>query len=112
MKSRIENILHPNLVLVVYWTRIQLNHIFCGDGEGSNLNGENYHEGLGKASIKKNVFFRALPESPNPPPLTPIWATWSFFFGRQNSLSLQKCGEGGRYINNLKTVKSSIHWHF
>ena len=36
---------------------------------------------LGKASIKKNVFFRALPESPNPPPtpLTPIRATWSFF---------------------------------
>ena len=34
---------------------------------------------------KKNVFFRALPESPNPPPLTPIRATWSFFFGRQNS---------------------------
>ena len=23
---------------------------------------------LGKASMKKNVFFRALPESPNPPP--------------------------------------------
>ena len=34
---------------------------------------------------KKNVFFRALPELPNPPPLTPIWATWSFFFGSQNS---------------------------
>ena len=30
---------------------------------------------------KKNVFFRALPESPKPlPPLTPIRATWSFFF--------------------------------
>ena len=29
---------------------------------------------------KKNVFFRALPESPKPPPLlTPIRATWSFF---------------------------------
>ena len=35
---------------------------------------------LGKASIKKNVFFRALPESPKPhPPLAPIRATWSFF---------------------------------
>ena len=30
-------------------------------------------------NTKKNVFFRALPESPNPPPLTPIRATWSFF---------------------------------
>ena len=29
-------------------------------------------------SIQKNVFFRALPESPKPPPLTPIRATWSF----------------------------------
>ena len=35
--------------------------------------------------MEKNVFFRALPESPNPPPLTPIRATWSFFFGSQNS---------------------------
>ena len=34
---------------------------------------------------KKNVFFRALPILPNPPPLTPISATWSSFFGRQNS---------------------------
>ena len=34
---------------------------------------------LGKASMEKeNVFFRALPESPNPP-LTPIRAT-SYFF--------------------------------
>ena len=41
---------------------------------------------LGKTSIKKkNVFFRALPESPNPPPMTPIRATWSSFFGSQNS---------------------------
>ena len=39
-------------------------------------------EGLNK---NKNVFFRALPESPPPPPLTPIRATWSSFFGRQNS---------------------------
>ena len=35
---------------------------------------------LGKRSIeKKNVFFRALPELPNPPPMTPIRATWSSF---------------------------------
>ena len=37
----------------------------------------------GRHQWKKNVFFRALPESPKPPPLTPIRATWSFFFGRQ-----------------------------
>ena len=35
--------------------------------------------------MKKNVFFWALPKLPNPPPLTPIRATWSFFFGGQNS---------------------------
>ena len=29
---------------------------------------------------KKNVFFRALPESPKPSPLTSIRATWSFFW--------------------------------
>ena len=33
-------------------------------------------EGLNE---KKNVFFRALPELTNPPPLTHIRATWSFF---------------------------------
>ena len=35
---------------------------------------------------KKNVFFRALPESPKPPPpMTRIRATWSSFFGSRNS---------------------------
>ena len=34
---------------------------------------------------KKNVFFRALPELPNPPPMTPIRATWPSFFGSRNS---------------------------
>ena len=35
---------------------------------------------------KKNIFFRALPELPKPPPpMTPIRATWSSFFGSQNS---------------------------
>ena len=46
---------------------------------------------------KKTFSFGHCPNHLNPPPLTPIRATWSFFFGRQNSLSLQKCGEG-RYI--------------
>ena len=27
----------------------------------------------------------SLPELPNPPPMTPIWATWSSFFGSRNS---------------------------
>ena len=35
--------------------------------------------------LKKNVFFWALPEFPNPPPMTPIRATWSSFFGSRNS---------------------------
>ena len=43
------------------------------------------HFELGKGSIeKKNVFFRALPELPNPA-LTPIGTTWSSFFGSRNS---------------------------
>ena len=37
----------------------------------------------GRHQQKKNGFFRALPELPTPPPLTPIWASWSSFFGRQ-----------------------------
>ena len=40
----------------------------------------------GRHQLKKNVFFRALPELPNPPPpMTPIRATWSSFFGSRNS---------------------------
>ena len=39
----------------------------------------------GRHQLKKNVFFRALPELPNPPPHDLIWATWSFFFGSRNS---------------------------
>ena len=35
---------------------------------------------------KKNVFFRALPESPNPHPLTPIRATWSSFLDVKNDV--------------------------
>ena len=34
----------------------------------------------GRGQQKKNVFFRALPELPRPPPMTPIQATWSSFF--------------------------------
>ena len=37
----------------------------------------------GRHQLKKNVFFWALPELPNPPPMTPIRATWSSFFGSQ-----------------------------
>ena len=40
----------------------------------------------GRGQLKKNVFFRTLPELPKPPPpMTPIRATWSSFFGSQNS---------------------------
>ena len=38
---------------------------------------------LGKTSVQKNVYFRALPKSPSPPPIPPIRATWPFFFGQQ-----------------------------
>ena len=55
---------------------------------------------LGKGSIeKKNVFFWALPELPKPhPPMTPIRATWSSFFGSRNS----------RFESQFKT-KNTIH---
>ena len=39
----------------------------------------------GRHQLKKNVFFWALPKLPNPPPMTPIRATWSSFFGSRNS---------------------------
>ena len=63
--------------------------------------------GLGKASMKKNVFFRALPELPNPPPPhDPNSGNLVLFFGRQNSRFEShlrtNVGWGGRYINNLK----------
>ena len=54
-------------------------------------------EGLNE---KKNVFLRALPESPNPPP-DPKSGNLVLFFGRQNSrfeshlrTKSAKCGEG------------------
>ena len=38
---------------------------------------------LGKTSMEKNVFFRALPESPKPPPPDPNSGNLVLFFGRQ-----------------------------
>ena len=44
------------------------------------------HFPLGKRSMKKKRFLSGIaPISYSPPPMTPIRATWSFFFGRQNS---------------------------
>ena len=40
----------------------------------------------GRHQFKKNVFFWALPESPKPPPMTPIQATWSFFSDVKNDV--------------------------
>ena len=40
----------------------------------------------GRHQLKKNVFFWALPESPKPPPMTPIRATWSFFSDVKNDV--------------------------
>ena len=37
----------------------------------------------GKTSIEKKVFFRALPESPKPPPPDPNSGNLVLFFGRQ-----------------------------
>ena len=61
----------------------------------------------GRHHKKKNVFFRALPESPNPPPpLTPIQATWFFFFGRQNSRFKSHLGGGeGDILKPKKQLK-------
>ena len=54
--------------------------------------------------MEKNVFFRALPESPNPPlPLTPIRATWSFFYVKNDVLGVWKkfdAGNEGNYDDN------------
>ena len=56
--------------------------------------------------MKKKVFFRALPELPNPPPMTPIWATWSSFFGRQNSRFKSHLGGGeGDILKPKKQLK-------
>ena len=52
---------------------------------------------LGKASMEKNVFFRALPESPTPP-LTPFGQLGPIFFGRQNS----------RFESHLRTKKRGL----
>ena len=49
---------------------------------------------------EKNVFFRALPELPKPPPMTPIRATWSSFFGSRNSRFESQC----RTKNTIYTI--------
>ena len=55
------------------------------DSEYDDGDDKDYREEREDINRKKNVFFRALPELPNPPPMTPIWAIWSFFFRHQNS---------------------------
>ena len=52
---------------------------------------------FGKTSIQKKRFFGPCPNHLTPPPLTPIWATWSFFSDvkiQDLKVTLQKCGEG------------------
>ena len=41
--------------------------------------------GKGRPQLKKIVFFRALPKSPNPPSPQPQYGQLGPFFGRQNS---------------------------
>ena len=60
----------------------------------------------GRHQQKKNIFFRALSESPNPLPLTPIRATWSFFFfGSQNS----RFESQFRTKNTIYTIKYTVY---
>ena len=73
----------------------------------SNYNVHDYYKG--RHQWKNNVFFRALPESPKPPPWPQFGQLGPFFFGRQNSRFespkkkvCKNVGRGGRYINNLK----------
>ena len=44
------------------------------------------HVLLGNTSIKKNVFFRALPELPLSPPPPPLSGNLYIFFGRQKGI--------------------------
>ena len=63
--------------------------------------------------MKKNVFFRALPELPNPLPLTPIRATWSFFSDvKIQDLKVNLKQPKKNLKQPEKTIKSSIHWNF
>ena len=57
----------------------------------------------GRHQWEKNVFFRALPESPKPPPLTPIRATWSSFF-RTSKLKMWKSNEDWKYTRKALLI--------
>ena len=66
----------------------------------------------GRGQRKKNIFFRALPELPKPPPMTPIRATWSSFSEVEIQdlkvsleLKILYILYNILYICNLKTVK-------
>ena len=52
---------------------------------GGRLREREQGQNKGRGQLKKNVFFRALPELPKSPPMTPIRATWFSFFGSRNS---------------------------
>ena len=51
-----------------------------GGWEDTLVKGTVSFDELGKTSIKKNVFFRALPESPKPPPHDPNSGNLVLFF--------------------------------
>ena len=51
---------------------------------------------------KKNVFFRALLESPKPPPWPQFGQLGPFFRTSKFKIWKSLVGRGGRYINNLK----------
>ena len=68
---------------------------------------------------KKKFSFGHCPNYLTPPPMTPIWATWSSFFGRQNSRFESQFRTKKYYIYYMiyciyatyKTVKGSIPEH-
>ena len=75
-----------------------------------------FHKGRGQ--LKKDVFFRALPELPKPPhdPNSGNLVLFSEVKIQDLKASLELKTVyilyDILYICNLKTVKSSIHWHF
>ena len=57
------------------------------------------------------VLSQALPESPKPPPLTPIRATWSYFSDVKIQDLKVTCGEGGEIYKQPKK-QSKVQYIF
>ena len=97
-------------IFYIFFFLFHYKKIACGELQGTSR----ALEGKGLPLVREEIhwkkrFLSGIARIPYPPPLTPIWATWSLFSDVKIQdlkviwgLKVQNVGRGGRYINNLK----------